>query len=435
MSAAADLPTAAGAPDPLLLPRLMQVGPDAGADLRAHLGRHGRLSLDMARERLLAEVARSGLTGRGGAGFPAARKLAAVAERSGGRAVVVGNGAEGEPASGKDHVLLSSAPHLVLDGLAVAAYAVRARTAYLYVLDDRGALAVLRAALAQRARAGMDRVTVQLVTAPTAFLSGEESAVVSALSGRPALPYSTPPRVFERGVGGRPTLVHNVETLAQLGLLARWGAEWFAAIGDPEQPGSRLYTVWDGPRARVVEAASGSTARELLAAIGGRPEQVQALLVGGYHGSWLPVAALDAPLSDPALRRYGASAGAGVLLALPHGVCGLREAARVSAYLSAESAQQCGPCLNGLPLIADGMRRLAAPGRAEGVRRRVEHWAGLVEGRGACKHPDGSVRFVRSALQVFGPELDLHARGRCSASTAEPMLPCDVEPATARGRG
>src|SRR5208283_3050112 len=191
--------------------------------------------------------------------------------------------------------------------------------------------------------------------------------------------------------------------------------------GPAAEPGSMLTTVYqvDG-KCRVFEAEIGAPLRTLLSS----GAETQAWLVGGYHGTWLPMPqATGLTLANDTLKRFEASVGAGVLVALPADRCGLTEAARVTGYLAAESAGQCGPCLNGLPRIAAGLAELAGPGHRRQTRADVERWAGLVTGRGACNHPDGTVRFVRSALTVFAPEIALHARGQCSATNRKPFLP------------
>jgi NADH:ubiquinone oxidoreductase subunit F (NADH-binding) len=400
-------------------PRLLQA-----MDLDAHLGAYGPPPYRGPRQ-LIEVVAAAGLTGRGGAGFPTARKLAAVAG-AGRRAVVVGNGAESEPASCKDKQLLWTAPHLVLDGLQLAAEAVGATTAYLYLHRHPGLHRALGSALSARAAAGLDRVEVQLVTAPPRFLAGEESAVASRINGGPALPRFKLPPVHQRGVAGAPTLVHNVETLAHLAQIARYGASWFRAAGTAAEPGTMLATCRraDGT-VEVAETAIGTPLGELLRL----PELPgQAVLVGGYHGTWLTSAhAAALPLANAGLRPAGAAAGAGLLAALPHGRCGVNEAVRVVRYLAAESAGQCGPCLNGLPRIAAGFAELAAPRPRPGLRADLERWAGLAERRGACHHPDGSVRFLHSTLAVFAGELTAHARGQCSATSHRPFLPVPAD--------
>jgi len=375
---------------------------------------------------LVTSVQAAGLTGRGGAAFPVHRKLSAVAQAGRRRRpVVVGNGAEGEPASSKDVTLLWQSPHLVLDGLQLAADATGARIAALYLHRDARLRQHLTTALAERAAAGTDRAPVQLIEAPRRFLSGEESALVSHVNGGPARPGYKEPPVYEKGVGGQPTLVQNVETLAHLALIGRYGPQWFRAVGTAGEPGSVLCTVQqpDGGR-QVLEAALGTPLDWLLPLSG----QVQAVLVGGYHGAWLPAAAAARlSMCDAHLRPAGAAVGAGVLAALPADRCGLAETARVARYLALESAGQCGPCLNGLPRVAAGLSALARPGCEPALLADLRRWAGLMAGRGACHHPDGSMRFVRSALTVFAAEIDGHIGGACTARSREPFLPVPPE--------
>jgi NADH:ubiquinone oxidoreductase subunit F (NADH-binding) len=366
---------------------------------------------------LIAAIEASGLTGRGGAAFPVYRKLDVVA-RAGvrqGRKVVVANGAESEPASRKDEMLLRLAPNLVLDGLQLAAEAVGATEAHLYLHYAPGPQ-ILRA-LAERSSRGLDRLGVTITQAPPRFLAGQEAAVVNRLGGGPALPTFQPPRVSERGLGGAPTLVQNVETLAHLALIARYGPRWFRAVGTGDEPGSMLTTIYrPDARAHIREAAIGTPLRTLLGD-DAETRGVQAWLVGGYHGTWLPMPdAAGVTLDNASLGRFGAAAGAGVLAALPSDRCGLTETARVTSYLAAESAGQCGPCLNGLPRIAAALAELAGSGHRRQTVADLERWSGLVKGRGACNHPDGTVRFVRSALTTFAPEIARHARGQCTAA-------------------
>jgi NADH:ubiquinone oxidoreductase subunit F (NADH-binding) len=405
------------------LPRLLPAG-RGQVDLQAHLADLGGPPYRGRTGVLIRGVEAAGLTGRGGAAFPVHRKMAAVLN-SGRPASVVGNGAEGEPASSKDTVLLWRSPHLVLDGLQLAAEAVGATSARLYVSRDAGLHRHLRAALGQRAAAGLDRFGVEVLAAPPRFLSGEESALVAMANGGPAVPGYKHPKVFEKGIAGLPTLVQNVETLAHLALIARFGPGWFRSVGTPDEPGSMLCTVRQADGGTdVIEAALGTPIADLLEISG----MAQAVLCGGYHGAWLePGTAARLTLRNAALRPAGAFLGAGILIALPADRCGLVETARVARYLALESAGQCGPCLNGLPRIANALAELAGPRPSQRTVADLRRWAGLVEGRGACHHPDGTVRFVRSALQVFGPEIDRHAHGRCTARIAgarqRPFLP------------
>ena len=407
-------------PKPSGLPRLL---PATGQplELATHLQVHGAIPYRGGPRMLIHTIESAGLTGRGGAAFPTHRKLTAVADQKG-RPVVVGNGAEGEPASDKDKMLLWSSPHLVLDGLQLAAETVGARKVHLYVHREPRLVQRLQSALAERATTGLDRLPVSLVTAPPRFLAGEASALASRVEGGPALPRFNPPRMSERGVNGAPTLVQNVETLAQLALISRYGPAWFRAIGTSAEPGSMLTTVQRANGCgEVTETAIGTPIAELLKLA---EHPAQAVLVGGYHGAWLtPEQAKHLTLSNADLRPLGAAVGAGVLAALPTDRCGLVESARVVQYLASESAGQCGPCLNGLPRIAATLWQLAEHRSAPAARDDLHRWSKLVERRGACHHPDGTVRFLRSALTVFADEVMLHETGRCSAGTYEPFLP------------
>lgn len=416
---AASVETARRAPDRLLPLRALGSYDD-------YLHRYGPLpSFARDRELLLAQVERSGLTGRGGAGFPTARKLRAVAR--GRSPVVVANGTEGEPASAKDKTLLARNPHLVLDGILVAAEAVGADEAIIAVSrNDAGGYARIEGAL--RSRPALRRL-VRLGAAPERFVAGEESALVNWLGDGPAKPTSTPPRPFERGLRGRPTLVQNVETLASLALIARRGADWFRGLGTDDEPGSVLVTVLGAvARPDVLEAELGTPLAELLDRCGGLTEAPGVLLVGGYFGSWLHAGALDMTLSQQSL---GVPLGARTIAVLPRSACGVAETARVVRYLAGESAGQCGPCLFGLDALANAVENVASAGsEAHEAFRRLDRLGAQISGRGACAHPDGAVRLLVSALDVFRDELAAHTAGRCTSPGHEPVLPV---PPTSRG--
>jgi NADH:ubiquinone oxidoreductase subunit F (NADH-binding) len=373
-------------------PRLFAGLGQGPVGLDAHLERHGappRVGGD-----LIAVAEASGLTGRGGGGFPTARKLSAVAGRRARRVVV--NAVEGEPASGKDRALVRNLPHLVLDGAVLAAEAIGAREA---VVAVGGAseleLAALSREIDARSRRRLDRrVRVEAAAAPAAFVAGEESALVNFLDGGPARP-TFGPRPFERGV-----LVQNAETIAQLALLGRYGPHWQTT----------LVTLTGSVAARgVYEVELGTSLDELLALAGGPTEPLRALLVGGYFGEWL-----DAERVGDVRIEQGPALGARAVVALPEGACGVVETARVARYLAEESAGQCGPCVHGLRSISDSLVRLARRERHDLAR--LARWVDQVRGRGACKHPDGAAGFVASGLAVFADEVDLHLRGRCSGA-------------------
>jgi NADH:ubiquinone oxidoreductase subunit F (NADH-binding) len=397
----------------------------AGPDLNSGFERYGehrqRLGeLPLHGAAIIEILERSGLRGRGGAAFPAGTKWRTVAGNSRGDAVVLANGAEGEPLSRKDRVLMETRPHLVLDGAALAADAVGAREVVLYVgaghVRSRDAL---QRALAERPAGEWRRTTV--ASAPVRYVSGEESAAVHFVNDGVALPVTTPPRPFERGVGGRPTLVQNVETLAHAALIARFGDAWFGGLGRGESAGTALLTV-SGAVAPggVIEVPQGSSVGDAVNAAGGVSAPSSAVLMGGYFGGW--VAAEEAwglTVDSAALRTRGHALGCGVLAVLPERRCGVVETARILAYLADQSARQCGPCVFGLRAVAGALARVSAGRAVADDLDRIRRWSGELAGRGACRHPDGAAALVASALRVFEDEFAVHQRGRrCSAPVA-----------------
>ena len=396
--------------------------------LPEHLELHGHAPVvgEHDRQALIDEVSRAGLRGRGGASFPTATKLTAVAE-SGRDGVVVVNGAEGEPASAKDRWLLERSPHLVLDGSLLAAAAVGASEVIVCVGGrSAGAWDSVAHAFAELDATSPPPIPMRLVAAPASYLAGEESALVRFLNGGPAKPTFIPPRPFESGVGRRPTLVQNVETLAHLALIARHGADWFRQAGTASESGTALVTLSGGVAVPgVYEIEPGTPLRDLLGRAGGATDAVRALLLGGYFGSWVDVAdARNLVLDEEHLRPLGTSFGSGVIAVLTDSDCGVAETARVLAYLSDEAAGQCGPCTNGLGAIAGAVSRIARGAAEPDIDESLARWCAMVPGRGACHHPDGAVRFAVSALNVFQPELADHRQhGLCAHCTAPAVLP------------
>jgi NADH:ubiquinone oxidoreductase subunit F (NADH-binding) len=384
----------------------------------------GRAQRESA-DRLIDVIERSGLTGRGGAGFPTGRKLRSVAAQRG-RPVVLANGSEGEPASAKDRLLLSRSAHLVLDGISLAAYAVGADRAFLAMHRTEGRLAKrLEAAAEARAAAGIDMIPIEIVGIPARYVSSEQSAIVQHLNGGPALPTFSPPRTHERGYDGRPTLVNNAETLAHMALIARHGDQWFRSAGVPGAAGTMLVTVGGAvARPGVYEIEMGTPIGAVLMTAGGLTERPQAILTGGYFGTWLPIeVAWPLPLTHRDLKSVGGALGAGIVVALPDTSCGLAETARVVRYLAGETAGQCGPCVFGLPALADAVADIAYQGEQRSLRQ-IDMLTDLVAGRGACKHPDGATQLVLSALTAFEADAAWHQqRGPCYGIRRPPILP------------
>jgi NADH:ubiquinone oxidoreductase subunit F (NADH-binding) len=385
----------------------------------AHISRLG--ALPATGTELIEVMERSELRGRGGAAFPVGRKWRSVAERRSGRPVVLVNGAEGEPLSRKDRVLMEVRPHLVLDGAVLAARAVGAGEVVLYIGSELAAATeALRRALAERPEG--ERRRTRIVGSPPRYVAGEETAAVRFVNDGVALPTSAPPRPYERGVGGRPTLVQNVESLAHAAMIARFGDGWFRDLGRGPGAGTALLTLSGAVgRPGVLEVAQGTGIGEAVAAGGGLAAASGAVLVGGYFGGWVAAGeAWGLPLDAAELRTRGHSLGCGVVAVLPEHRCGVVETGRIMAYLAEESARQCGPCVFGLRAMAAAVSRIATGVAEADDLERIRRWSGELRGRGACHHPDGAAGLLLSALRVFAEEfVHHHERGRCSLTARQ----------------
>jgi NADH:ubiquinone oxidoreductase subunit F (NADH-binding) len=379
--------------------------------LTEHRAQWGHRSV--APSSLIDLVSAANLRGRGGAYFPAAIKWrSAIAGRVD---TVVANAAESEPASVKDAALWQSQPHLVIDGIQSTVEAVGARRAVVWLhADAHATAATIATARAERIADGEYGLDLEVVMAPARYLSGESSSIIRALRGQSAIPGFS--HRGERAWGTGPAvLVHNTETLARVGLLARESADTEA---------STMVTVTFAGQRTAHDVQSTTTFRELLAYIG----EPAAVLIGGYGGQWVDWARIaDLPIDDTVLSSHGLHLGAGVIAPLPHDVCGILETSRIVNWMAGESARQCGPCLYGLAAIAGDLRALAGLRSSRRAVRQLRDHLDLVAGRGACSHPDGVVGLVLSGLETFESEVDSHAKGKCTAGYHRGVLPLPGE--------
>ena len=337
------------------------------------------------------------------------------------------NGTEGEPGSSKDKMLLLRSPYLVLGGALLAARALSAKMIIIGVTDSAVAASVAEAA---RAEPDLKKI-VRVVEVPERFVSGEGGALVNAVNGKIALPPGKKRRAAESGVDGLPTLLSNAETYAQLAVLAMLGQEGYASDGTPDEPGTVLLTVGGSAgRPAVVEVPTGIPLGVVLDIC--EATAFDGVLVGGYHGMWLPAElADDVPVSRAGLDAAGGTLGAGIVMPLG-GTCPLGEVARVVRYLAKESSGQCGPCKLGLPGLARSISALADGSGGMDTLDTARRTAAVVRGRGACSHPDGVSRFVLSALDVFSDDLTTHLfRGSCGRKTRG-LLPLGPEESEVR---
>jgi len=379
-----------------------------GPTLDAHRARYGpvpKVGLDT----LIDQVTRIGLRGRGGAAFPFATKLTAAAQ--GRRPVVVVNLSEGEPASSKDSALALRRPHLILDGAVATAHALGARDVHVVLPGDR---AMPRQRILQAMHERDDGVQLVEHAADARFIAGQSRAVIELMSGRPNLPVTTwAPEAID-GHRGRPTLLSNAETWAHIGQLLLAGEEAYRHLGTPDEPGTTLLTFSrNGFVPEVREVPFGTPMRDVLPPFA----RGATALVGGFHGAWAPSEKLaQTTVSVTGMAAAGLPLGAGIVHVLDPNACPLAFTSAVVDYLAAQSAGRCGPCVNGLPALAETVRG-ALRGRA--AAERVDQLAQLLNGRGACAHPDGTVRMVRSLFAALPEEVVAHRMGTCSAALTD----------------
>ena len=430
MTAATETPTSTAAGTPhWILPAVAHYPRRGSTALRRgateswaeHLDRFGTQPADATPAELVAELEACALDGRGGAHFPVARKWRTVLGAGPG-AIVVANGAEGESLSAKDAAILQSRPHLVLDGAALAAAALAADEAIIWLHE--GAIETERAvrnAIGERLAAGVREVQFNVRTGPDHYLTGESSAAMRALSGGPALPTFRRVPGAVSGVDGRPTLLHNVETLARIATVAR-GIPRFARM--PRGGiNSAMFTILT-PAGRIVTEVRPDTPLTDVVTAHYPTGDLGAVLLGGFGGEWLPWHEFARLHADPAIVQHGHSLGAGIIAPIPRTTCGVAETARILDYLAASSARQCGPCLFGLRAVADLVMSLARGGLPRGDRRKLARFQAEIKGRGGCHHPDGAMNLLASMFNTFPEDIEHHLRkGSCATAHASAVIP------------
>lgn len=411
---------------PGLVPRLLRsnVGGETHADYPGYLP-----LIDEGA--LLEEARQAGVLGRGGAGFPMAVKISTVraARLRGLDTVLVANGEEGEPASIKDRWLLRHRPHLVLDGLRLAARIIGARHAHVYVSDVAAAEAI-RSALDELPPEALDGVTVIVRTVDPGYVAGEETAAVRSINGGPAKPTDKPPRPFEEGVGGLPTLISNVETLANLPFVQQHGATAYREVGTGDSPGTFLATLTGGGRGPgLYEIPHGIPMAELLALHGVAEERVRGALMGGYFAGLLDRQVLDITLDHEALRGLGSGLGCGAVSVITD-ECPVAVAASVLAYFDRENAGQCGSCFNGTAAMAAVAAALRDGTATADDLARLQRWSVVLRGRGACATLDAATNIAASLLAMFPDEVARHVDHQCSdcgTAAFNALRPFEVE--------
>jgi NADH-quinone oxidoreductase subunit F len=381
----------------------------AGAGLRAALR-------DPAA--IIPAIEAAGLRGLGGAGFPAHRKWAAVAAAPGPGRWIIANGNEDEPGTFKDRFLLAETPHQVIEGALVAAVAVRAAQVALYVnprepatvagLRDAAAQWAAHPLLAEVSAAVGEAVTLRVVESSGLYIGGEETAAVASVQGGFPFPSLKPPFPAQHGVHGAPTLVTNVETLAQAGHILAKGAAWYRGLGIGDAAGTKLFSLsGDVLRPGLHELPMGTSLRALVfdhggGMLGGR--RFKAVFTGGPSNTLLTERDLDVAMDFDSLRARGSRLGTGAMIVVGDGTSILRKTAEYVAFFAASSCGQCPPCKIGTFQVARLLERLEAGGGGPGDLEALRNLAALLPGSGRCGLVDGAATVLASSLATFPEE-------------------------------
>ncbi|HLG07530.1 MAG TPA: NADH-ubiquinone oxidoreductase-F iron-sulfur binding region domain-containing protein [Gaiellaceae bacterium] len=359
-----------------------------------------------APDRIVGELKASGLTGFGGAGFPAGIKWEAVSREPGPRYVVV-NADEGEPGTIKDRYVMELRPHLLVEATLIAMAFAEANEGYIYLREEYAtARARLERAIDEFRTAGLlEARSLELVIGAGAYIAGEETAMLESMEGRRAMPRLKPPFPSEVGYLGRPTLINNVETLAHVPAILRNGGEWWAGLGTRGAVGTRLWSVTGAVgKPGCYEAPSGVTTRELVEEhAGGFTDEVGAIVPGGAASGILPPSALDAPLTRDGLGEYGAGPGSAAVQVFPASYSPLRLLSETMRFFAEESCQKCTPCRIGNRALHHLCEELAT-GEAAMTREKVDEWLLAMEKTSICGLGQASPFPVRNAMQWW-PEL------------------------------
>jgi NADH-quinone oxidoreductase subunit F len=364
---------------------------------------------------ILAEVLASGLRGRGGAGFPVAKKWSVAAETSNTPRYVVCNGGEDEPGSFKDRMLLEYRPHLVLEGMILAAQAIQAEEAFLYLNET---YEVCFARMHDAIDEASPSIKMTIKKAPTVYVAGEDSAALEVLEGRPPKPRQKPPYPAAAGLFGKPTVVNNAETLANIPLIARNGAAWFRNYGTPESPGTMLFCLGDEMNnPGLYELPLGTPLRYLYENLGGglkSDRKLKTILPGGPSCAFLTPAQLDIHLDPESLKQGGSTLGCGVMRFYDEDACMVDETLRIAQFFARECCGQCPACRMETSMLSTMLERIQQGKGEAALFDQFQKILDFNRGKGYCALVNMPGPPIMSALRLFREEFEFHLRhGRC----------------------
>ena len=416
----------------ILFPRGVVEGKERLEEYRAR-GGYGALEkvLKGSPKTVLQVVSDSGLRGHGGAGFPTGKKMTITAECTEQPHYVVLNGGEDEPGSKKDRLLMENLPHLILEGVILAAYAVQAPKAYLYINENyQAATQCMNEALAEAKKAGywgekilgsQYDVEIFVHPAPPNYVAGEDTAALEVLEGKKPLPREKPPFPATAGLFAKPSAVNNVETLANLPPILTKGAKWYRGFGTEESPGTMIFSLNEEvERPGVYELPFGTPLRFLLDECGGGikgEKAIKAIQPGGPSSAFLLPEKLDTPLDHQSVREAGSAIGCGVVRFITEGQCVVEETVNIAEFFARESCDQCPACRMETNMLAAILKKIQQGQGQEALLDQLSKVIAFNKGKGFCNLINMPGPPIESAVKLFRGDFQSHlTTGRCPAN-------------------
>lgn len=417
--------------DPLDLVEYLQLG--GFEELRKCLN-GGKPKLDP--EAIVDEIERSGLRGRGGAGFPTAQKWRIVRETPGARKLIICNGDEGDPGAFMDRMILESYPYRVIEGMIIASLAIGAHEGLFYIRAEYPvAVKRVREAIRRCEASGYigedilgsgHAFTLRVMEGAGAFVCGEETALIASVEGRRGMPSFRPPYPAREGLYGCPTLVNNTETFALVPWIVRHGADAFAALGTERSKGTKVFSLAGRTcRGGLVEVPMGVTIRQIVEEIGGGVQDggtFKAVQVGGPSGGCIPASLADTPVDFEALTAAGAMMGSGGIVVLGDTDCMVEMARYFLSFTQSQSCGKCTPCRVGTKRMLEILERLCAGEAGQEDIERLTELASVVKEHSLCGLGKTAPNPVLTTLRYFRDEFDAHVEGRCPAKKCPKLI-------------
>mgnify|MGYP000663426824 FL=1 len=422
-------------------------------DIREYLALGGYRALGtvltrMAPDEVIELIERSGLRGRGGAGFPTGKKWRLARAAPGAHKYVICNGDEGDPGAFMDRSVLEGNPHSVIEGMAIGAYAIGATHGIIYVREEYPlAIRTLEIALAQAREYGFlgeeifgsaFSFDIEIVRGAGAFVAGEETALIAAVEGKVSEPRQRPPYPVHRGVWGHPTVINNVETWANVPIIIERGPEWFANLGTATSKGTKIFSlVGKVANTGLVEIPMGMTLRELIEEIGGGappPREIKAVQIGGPSGGCVPKALFDLPIDYESLTEAGAMMGSGGLIVMDDRTCMVDVARYFMDFLRDESCGKCLPCREGTHRMYELLTAICEGRATEADLELLEELAQVVKETSLCGLGQTAPNPVLTTIRYFRHEYEAHIRERrCPAGVCKALIRYVINPERCTG--